>query len=449
MVLNACRNVPEKVVSTAVRHIVDSVGVALAGATNPLAKAVCDNLDGPNSHEYGASVLGRRVRLSSRSAAIANAMASHLHDYDDDDALVACGHPTAVVFNAALAVAEEHDCDAQSLIVAYVSGVETIMRIGMVANPSHFINGWHATTTLGVFGAAVACSLLMQATPEELESAIGISASLASGLSANFGSDMKPIQVGHAAGNGVWAAKLATSGVRPSKGALFGPKGLIALTSTRDHIDAAVEGFGCPFGLESPGLHIKVYPSCSSNHSAVDALLAIRSDEGLTASDIDAIDAWIGPDAAAVLAYDAPETAFQAKFSLRYNLATAIAFGGVWLEHFTEEAIRSEEVRRLMRLIIVHTDHTMVARTKTGVAHGARVSVRTKSGRSITRSVRTPRGSGDNPISDDDLRKKFIACATRSLSVDAADRVYSRLMSIQTSPSVRNIVNATGRGAVA
>jgi 2-methylcitrate dehydratase PrpD len=159
--------------------------------------------------------------------------------------------PRGVVFNAALAVGDPYDMDSRKVLLAHIAGVETMMRLGLVVNPDHYNSGWHATASLGVFGATVAAGLLMGLNDEELEHALGIAASMATGLKVNFGSDTKSLQVG--AGNGVTAAQLAAKGIRAATGPLFGTAGFLATAGSKRDPRPIIEAFGEPYGLGVPG----------------------------------------------------------------------------------------------------------------------------------------------------------------------------------------------------
>src|SRR6185295_10232448 len=80
--------------------------------------------------------------------------------------------------------------------------------------------GWHPTATVGTIAAAAAAARLARLDPAGTANALGISASMASGLVANFGSMTKPFQVARAVQNGIVAARLAAGGMTASPDAL-------------------------------------------------------------------------------------------------------------------------------------------------------------------------------------------------------------------------------------
>jgi len=413
---------PHALFAVARRHLIDCAGVALAGAMAPTVKAVRELM--PVAGGVAAvRVPGATQSFGVRDAAIVNGMAAHFHDYDDDDPAISVGHPTAPVFAAICALAEGAGASMDTACAAYIAGVETTMRIGRVVNPQHYNAGWHATATLGVFGATVAAALLLELDGERIEHALGIAASLSAGLKCNFGSDVKPLQVGVAAGNGVFAAQVAKSGVRSAEGALFGPTGFCAVYGGQGDARAIIASFGEPYGLEQPGLNIKVYPCCSSAHTAVDGLLEILRDDRVAIGDIESIEAWIGPDVPAMLIYDVPRNPLEAKFSMRYCLAATVRHGGLGLEAFTPEALADPETARLIDRVRVSVDPALPP-IPTGVTHRSRVRVNLRDGGNHQREIADPLGSAARPIPAAMLRQKFIQCAAPSLGPERAAHAF-------------------------
>lgn len=404
------------------RHFVDCAGVALAAAPAPAVRAVRATLTPPATGD-ASRVLGTAESLSARDAAIANGMAAHFHDYDDDDPAISIGHPTAPVFAAICALAGSVGASMDTVASACIAGVETTMRIGRIVNPHHYEAGWHATATLGVFGATAAVACLLGLDAERIEHALGIAASLSAGIKCNFGSDVKPLQVGLAAGNGVLAAQLARRGLRAAEGALFGPTGFCNVYGGQGDAHAIVAAFGQPWGFEQPGLNIKLYPCCSSAHTAVDGLLEILGDERIDAADIETIEVWMGPDVTTMLKYDVPHTPLEAKFSMRYCIAAAAYRGGLRLEAFTAEALADSAFAPLFARVRVSVDSTL-PRIPTGVTHCTRVRVTARDGRTSQRQVADPLGSAARPIPVAMLREKFIGCASESLGGERAAQAF-------------------------
>ena len=86
-------------------------------------------------------------------AALLNGVAGHALDYDDTIAGPFHGHATAPILPGALALAEARDASVPALLGALVAGVASATALGRRMNPAHYDAGWHATATLGTFGA--------------------------------------------------------------------------------------------------------------------------------------------------------------------------------------------------------------------------------------------------------------------------------------------------------
>ena len=143
---------PKETVAAARRAILDTLGVMLAGALEDTAVRA-RALIVQRSASSDAAVVGTPLRASIADAALVNGVAAHALDYDDVQASLS-GHPSVPVLPAALALAERERASGAALLTAFVVGVEVEAKLGRALNPSHYEAGWHATSTLGVFGAA-------------------------------------------------------------------------------------------------------------------------------------------------------------------------------------------------------------------------------------------------------------------------------------------------------
>src|SRR5919198_92432 len=142
----------------AARAVLDTVGVTLAGTSEPAARIVQSVI----ANDAGAcTVLGGGMLTTAVDAALANGTAAHAHDYDDM-CFVSLAHPSAPLVASALAAAELAGAGGRALVDAYIVGFEIEGRLGRVMNPPHYQRGWHCTSTLGTIGAAAAASRLFR-----------------------------------------------------------------------------------------------------------------------------------------------------------------------------------------------------------------------------------------------------------------------------------------------
>src|SRR5690606_25240829 len=97
----------------------------------------------------------------------------------------------------------------------------------------------------------------------------------------------------------------------------------------------------------------------------------------------------------------------SAKMSTPYSIAVALVKGKAGLSEFTQETINDKDILSLTQKVTVVSDDELTALVPQKRA--AIVSVTTKDGQVATERVDYPKGEPENPISDDELKEKFIS----------------------------------------
>lgn len=296
----------------------DVLGVTLPGLADHLPQRMLADARADGG-KPAARVIGGQERLTLRAAALVNGCSAHALDFDDVN-LSINGHPSAVIAPAVLAVADANDCSGADTFMAFVTGYEFACRVGCVVEPGHYDRGYHATASVGILGAALACCRLLRLDEAQSLHAVGIAATMASGLKAMFGTPCKPLHAGLAARNGVEAALWAQQGL-----------------TSRDDILECVRGFARTLSpdfrpevaLADPGrffLHdnlFKYHAACYGTHSAIEAALALRR-RGVRPEDIDRVLIRVERVADSTCNIADPKTSAEAKFSLRVAAAMAL-----------------------------------------------------------------------------------------------------------------------------
>ena len=266
--------IPAEVVAMGKKHILDGLGLALAGGVAHSGKIVHRYLEQfEGARGKPASVIGTRLRVAPRFAAFANGVAIHADDYDDTQLAVAkdrvyglLTHPTAPALPAALAVAERDGRSGKDLMTAYHLGVEVECKIAEAIDPRHYQHGFHSTATCGTFGAAAAAAKLLGLSVEAARRALSIAASQAAGLRENFGTMTKPFHAGRAAESGLTAAEFAHLGWSAAPNILEADRGFFRAAGG-GYDPAAIRGrLGRPWTFVSPGVSIKPHPCGSLTH---------------------------------------------------------------------------------------------------------------------------------------------------------------------------------------
>jgi 2-methylcitrate dehydratase PrpD len=415
----------------------DTVGVILAGAPEAAAEIIRRTVTAES--RGNCRILGTPDTAGAADAALANGVAAHAHDYDDM-CFVSLAHPSCALVPSALATGELTSASGAAVLEAYVVGFEIECRLGLVMNPRHYHErGWHCTSSIGTLGAAAAAARLMKLDAASTVHALGIAASLACGLKENLGSMVKPLHAGMAARNGVTAARLAQSGFTASEQSIDGPQGyLVAMDGQKPPaaLVDVVSDLGSRWEILDTGITVKLYPSCAATHPPLDTLLNLKRGHNLTADIVAAIDIEVDSMTPRLLMYDRPTTALEAKFSMPFCAAAAIVFGHPALETFDATKIADPRIQTLLPLVKLRTNPEFDVKAPLSQAS---VTVHFKDGRTIQGRADGARGYPGR-LTEDELETKFVSCAQRSLTHDAAVRVLEQLRRIETMSNVAELM---------
>jgi 2-methylcitrate dehydratase PrpD len=431
--------VPPEASARAATAVKDTIGVMLAGVGEPaarIAQAMASE-DGVGT----CRVLGTSLQTSPELAALANGVSAHSLDYDDM-CFVSLAHPSCALVPAILATGELVHARSSALLDAYVIGFELECRLGNVMNPRHYHQrGWHCTSSIGTVGAAAAAARMLGLGVQATQHALGIAASSACGLKENIGSMVKPLHAGMAARNGVMAARLAQRGFTASPHAIDGPQGyLVAMDSERDSLDAAVGDLGIRWEILHSGVTVKLYPSCAATHPPLDALIAMKRREQITADQVRAIDVEVDSMTPRLLIHPDPVTGLEAKFSMPFCAAAAIVYDRIGIDTFDVDHIRNPTVQALMKHVTLRANEEF---DKGAPLARARVSVYLRDERVVSLAVDGARGYPGR-LTNEELATKFAGCATRTLSESAANAAWAALISLNAITDVRELTRLLG-----
>lgn len=298
--------------------MLDWFGLAIAGMDEPIARLLADAVRAEGSTP-AATVMRSGRRFSVRQAALVNGAAGHALDYDDVN-LAMHVHPTAVILPAVLALAEARRLSGAAVLTAFVAGYEAAGMIGAAISSPHYARGFHATGTIGTFGAAAACAYLIGLDPRASARALGLAASQAAGLKAQFGTMAKPLHAGRAAEAGVQAVLWAEAGMTAREDILECRQGFAATQA--DGLDADAIAWN---GYRIRDNVFKFHAACFGTHGTIEAIAALRRDHDFAPADIVAVELTVDAGADAMCNIIDPRTGGEAKFSLRFNAALALA----------------------------------------------------------------------------------------------------------------------------
>ena len=436
-------DLPDEVRHYARRHVLDTVGVMIAGATGEVAgraEAVLAAVR-PAGH---VPVPGRARRADLIDAAFLGGTAAHGIELDDGFTQGSV-HPGCVVVPAALALACARRSNGRALMEAIVAGYETVIAIGRACHPDLRQRGFHPTAAVGVFGAAAAAGKLATLSPERLAHAFGLAASSAGGLFAfvNGGGDIKRLHAGHAAREGLQAALLAEQGIEGPPGVIEARDGFMQAFARAEKSRAVSLPPAAPFGITH--CYIKPYPCCRHIQPAVEALIGILEEENIGGEEVERVEVATYRIAAEHAATGWDDFA-SAQLSFPYLIALTLKFRGVKFEHFADAVRRDPALAAMARKLTV-TAPPEVDRLYPQL-RPARVTVATARG-SHTRQVEEARGSRLLPLDDAALKAKFLDLAGPVLGPARAKDLAERLWSLDVIDDVASLVQSMAKPAPA
>jgi 2-methylcitrate dehydratase PrpD len=430
-------DLPAGVVARVTSAVVDTVGVAVAGSATEIGRTVI-TMARSNTGRPTSSMIGCGVLASADWAALANGTMAHALDYDDTN--YGCnGHISAVLVPTALAVADEQGASGKDVITAYVAGFELASRLGRAIGYVDCEAGWHSTSTVGTLASALVASKLYGLDPRRTTMALGIAASQAAGVRANFGTMTKPLHVGLAARNGILAAKFARAGWESSDDALGGEHGFLDVFAPGRAPGHTFHSLGVDYDVETEWVAQKIYPSCAATHRPADAVLEIIHDNDLDHDQVDHVCCAVDRLARTYLTFPRPTTPEQARFSVEHTIAVALIDRRLGLEQYEPARIHDSLVRELASRVEVRVHPALTAIERWDRERFADVEIHMKNGAVHNRRVGSPIGHPRRPLSDEQVAAKFIAAVSPRLAPRAAKRLYDAMRRLDRMASTAEV----------
>ena len=431
-------DIPAKALTVAKGAMLDCLGVALAGARHPAGGIPAEWA----RHAAGtgrATVWGQGFKTSAHDAALVNGTAAHALDYDDVTwGLI--GHPSVSLVPSVLAIGELIGASGRDVLHAYVVGFEVMAKLGRTTQPKHSLEGgWHATGTIGAFGATAACCKLLGLNSEQTAYALGIVYSMTSGIVSNFGTMCKPLHAGLAARNAVEAALWAQAGFTSLPHPFDGYRSFHEVYSRGLPADMApLAELGRDYELVVRGVVIKPYPCGVALHPAIDAVHSLKKEHTINADDIAEIEAGVTKYTFDKLCYLVPHTGLEAKFSMPYTIARSILDPSIGFDTFTDGLVQDQRAQDLTRRVKMYVHEGIEKSWKMG-SRPVNVRIKFHDGRVLERQVDISKGNPEVAMTPQELTVKFEDCARLSLDPAAMKAAARALQEIETLAAISEL----------
>ncbi|OJJ45316.1 hypothetical protein ASPZODRAFT_143957 [Penicilliopsis zonata CBS 506.65] len=448
-------DIPPEQVTRAKYLVLDGLACALIGAQLPWSQ---DAVHGVLSMEAGGAceIIGWERRIGPLSAALLNStfiQGFELDDYHRDAPI----HSNAIVLPILLAVLEHNGSAAEEtpyqsptgaeFLLAAIAGYETGPRVGLgVYGVEVLSRGWHSGAIFGPAAAAAAATKLLGLSATQTEEAMGMACTQAGGLmAAQYESNVKRMQHGFAARNGLFAALMARSGYTGIKRVLERPYGGFLSTFSlgngrepRYRPERVVEALGSSWEMDR--IVVKPYASMAATHSTIDGLIALQVRHPGEMKDVNRIRR---------ITIEMSEPAFKkggwkpekpltptgAQMTAVYAAAMQLLDGQVQPAQFAPAQLERVEVWELMeRIVCVHNPALDTYQQRIHVEIG--LDDETVALTTLTQFVDAPRGN-KIPLSNEEILDKWRVVTAGVITAHRRAAIEEIVLNLDTEQDVR------------
>lgn len=442
-------DIPSEVIEKAKLCVLDTLGVALAGSITPIGKLV---------REFAVSIGGRAEntiyhygdQVSCIPASYANGTMAFCHNFTDTtlSCVIHCG---PVIVPTGLTLAEREGNSGKEFLVAVIAGYEMMTRIGNAINSgtarmSHHKRGFHATATTGVFGASLTASKLLGLNKDEALDALGVAGSYASGILESVTSpetETWRTHTGIAAQNGITSALLAKLGLKGPPTVLEGKNGFLSAFGQKEfNLEELERDFGKRFLIMDSAF--KLHNCAHVWAIPLDCLDRIIKKHEIDSEDISEIKVIIPTMYSYVMDESKgskyPRNYAEAQNNLSYVMAAMMVHGGVYIEQFGEAVLNDPKMKEMAAKMTVEIDPSLDEVFKTTDKSPAKVKVILKEKRELFESADYPRGAAQNPVSREEIEKKFVDLAGIVFEKGKASEIVRFIQNIEQANDLRALI---------
>src|SRR5437588_322492 len=443
----------------------DSIGCALGGSQQDDAKillkhyramsATADSSGGESGAKGKATIFVSGFKTNPVDAAFLNGHMIRAMDYNDIYWKADPCHPSDLIA-APLALCESEGLSGKDLILATIIAYEIEMRLCEIGRPGVREYGWHHAT-LSAFAAPVAAGRVLNLTPNQMVSAIGISAARTfcpGAVTAGKLTNMKNTVDPWAGRMGAESALLARDGYSGPEHIIDGKEGLFAIFH---HVQykgqpATFEGEALVKDLpNSTKSHYRIldcgmksFPIEALSHAPLTAMMKTVKGNKLKADDVKEIKVEVIARAADILGDPhkyRPDSKETADHSLPYCIAVGLVDGMVTPLQFKEERVLDKKLIPIMdKVKVVANDEFEALFPK---FQPSRVTITTNDGKSHSTRVDVPKGDPRDPMTEDEIAVKFTALGGDVIGKDQCKKLQKFIMSIETADKLGGLFELT------
>lgn len=429
-------DIPGEVVDKAKLILRDGVGNEIAAsAISEPARRMVELVESWGGAEQ-STIVGYGARVPAPHAALCNAMMGHGIELDDahGSGLIKAG---SVLVPSIFAAAELSRPSGRDVIAALVGAYEISIRVAKAINPGHRQRGYHTTGTVSALGAAAATARLLGCNADAIAWAIGLAAMQSAGIQAYLDDPCmaKPFSPGKSAFNGVLAGVMASRGFSGPRMALESKEGFFNAFTNEVRGEEFLDDLGQRWAIMEVGF--KPHAACRYAHGPIDLAQKAYHDENVRLAELESC--TVGMSELAIRQASKPKAANlnAAMGSTEFSIALALAAGGNGLKEywdgFKDKAIHDGAKRVRVRQ---EQNYGLTGRQ-------ADLEIVLKGGRRVQLSSKEPKGEPSNPLSAEELERKYFAMTTMVIDEPHARRVGDMVMGVEKLADVSELPRAT------
>jgi len=426
----------KSVVDAVKRSVIDTLAVTIAGSSALGVEALAKLIKRWGGRKE-STILVYGGKVPAFAAALANSTMARALDLDDVHEPAAM-HLSAAIVPSAFVISEYSKSikakaiSGKDFIAAIALGSDLLCRLRLAGPGAANEGGWSSETPAPL-AVAIMGSRILGFDEEQMLNSMGIAYSQCSGnIQAHTeGVLTVRLQQGFGSMHGVLSVVLAEEGFTGAKDILDGVYGYYSLYMRGEcNHNILAKNLGTVF--EITNVSIKPYPCCKYTHKAIAGAIQLAEENTINPDSIERIVIKTnshGYSLCGEISKQVPKNVPDAQFSYYYTTAVAFVKRKVFIDDFTETAIRNDEVLTLAGKITVYIDPDKDKMP--GVLCPIDIEIQTKDGSRFYKSVETVIGQPENPMSFSDLSKRLQECTAFSAMPLAHDSVNQIMMMIE------------------
>lgn len=372
-----------------------------------------------------ATVIGFGFKAPLPHAAMCNAMMGHGVELDDahGSGLIKAGSVLVPTINA---IAEYKQASGKEVLTALVAGYEIAVRVAKAINPGHRSRGYHTTGTVSCLGAAAAGARLLGCNAEQIAWAMGLAGMQSAGIQSYLDDPCiaKPFSPGKSAFNGTLAAVMASRGFSGPKKVLESKEGFFNAFTDSVRISDLLDGLGTEYAIMEVGF--KPHAACRYAHGPIDLAQDMYWKNQIRVADVEKITVHMSTMAIRQASKPNPANLNAAMGSTQFGVALAMETGGNGLRDYWAGYQNAAVHEAAQRVSLVEEDEFGLT------GRQAIVEIDTKDGRHLSLRSEEPRGEPTNPLTEEELERKFNGLAAMVIRDDKLiESISQRVMSLE------------------